>query len=84
MKGELGISMKQLEERKKDDKQKEAAIDQLHKKGPPMMQEIDSNQRLIEEKTKMVNQMQGDGNYTLMLSQRKKEKKQKYQELAEY
>lgn len=49
-----------------------------------MMQEIDFNQKRLEEKTKEVNRMQGDGNYTLMLSQRKQQKRQKCEDLAEY
>lgn len=55
MKSDLGVAMKQLEKRKITEKQNEAALDQLHKVGPPMMQEIDFNQRRIEEKTKLVN-----------------------------
>ena len=71
MKKDLSLAMKQLEDKRKEQKKREAVIDQLHKDGPPMMQAIDFNQKRLEEKTKKVNQMQGDGNFTLMLSQRK-------------
>ena len=84
MKKDLSLAMRQLEERKQAQRQREAEIDHLHKDGPPMMQEIDFNQKRLEEKTKEVNRMQGDGNYTLMLSQRKQQKRQKCEDLAEY
>ena len=55
MMSDLGTAMKQLEDRKNTEKKNEAAIDKLHLAGPPMMQEIEQNQRRIEEKTKLVN-----------------------------
>lgn len=52
IKSDLGLAMKQLDEKKKEQKRKEIEIDQLHLVGPPMMQEIESNQRRLEAKTK--------------------------------
>ena len=52
IKSDLGLAMKQLDEKKKEQKRKEFEIDQLHLVGPPMMQEIESNQRRLEAKTK--------------------------------
>ena len=52
-------------------------MDELHKVGPPMMQEIEHNQNKIEEQKKQVNQMQGDQNYALMHIQRRLNDKKK-------
>ena len=52
IKSDLGLAMKQLDAKKKEQKRKEIEIDQLHLVGPPMMQEIESNQRRLEAKTK--------------------------------
>ena len=81
---DLGIAMRQNERKKQLGKQNQAQMDELHKAGPPMMQEIEYNQQRIENKTKTVNRLQGKDNYVLMLSQRRQQKKQKADDLKEY
>ena len=71
LKSELCVAMKNLEEKKEIQKVNEAKIDELHKVGPPMMQEIEHNQKKLLEETAKINQMQGDENYVLMLSARR-------------
>ena len=52
MNSDLKLAMKQLDAKKNEEKRKEAAIDLLHQNGPPMMQEIEHNQKRLEAKTK--------------------------------
>ena len=84
LKTDLCQAMKDQEEKKAVQKQNDAAMDELHKVGPPMMQEIEHNQNKIEEQKKQVNQMQGDQNYALMHIQRRLNDKKKQEETAEY
>ena len=76
--------MRQNERRKQLDKHNQAQMDELHKVGPPMMQEIEYNQQRIENKTKTVNRIQGKDNYVLMLSQRRQQKQKRAEDLKEY
>ena len=84
LKSELCVAMKNLEEKKEIQKVNEAKIDELHKVGPPMMQEIEHNQKKLLEETAKINQMQGDENYVLMLSARRQAKQQQMDDLDEY
>lgn len=59
MKSELNLAMKHREQMKEVDRVNKVYIEEQQKEGPPMMREIDYNQQRIEQKTKMVNMLQG-------------------------
>ena len=72
------------EEKKENDRLREAYIDEKNKPGPPMMIEIEANQNQVEENTRQMNKMQGDENYALMLSNRQAIKRAKEDSIAEF
>ncbi len=76
--------MKNQEDKNALNKRNEAINDEILKKGPPMMQEIEHNQNKLSETKKQVNKIQGLGNYKLMLNQRRTAQENKIEELAEY
>lgn len=59
-------------------------MDELHKVGPPMMQEIELNQNKITETHKQCNKIQGQDNYKLMLNLKRTTQDNKTDELDEY
>ena len=81
---ELTMAMKHREDIELQERTNQAYMDELLKKGPPMMQEIQHNQERLIDNTKKINQMQGSENYVLMLNNRNQAKKQRAEDLAEY
>ena len=55
IKTDLNVAMKNNEDRIEMEKKNKAVEEELQKNGPPMMQEIELNQRRLEETTKQVN-----------------------------
>ena len=70
MKTDLCMAMKINEQRKEMEKKNEAYQDELHKVGPPMMQEIDFNQKRLADQHAKINNMQGKDNFKLMATQK--------------
>ena len=84
IKNDLCVAMKNLEDKNAVNKKNEAIMDELNKKGPPMMQEIELNQNKLTETKNQVNMIQGVENYKLMLNQRRAAQDNRFEELAEY
>ena len=59
-------------------------IDEMNKAGPPMMQEIQLNQSRVIDQTRQANKAQGEQNLVLLVKQRRQNKQQKIDDLAEY
>ena len=57
IKSELCVAMKTQEDKNSLNKRNEAINDEILKKGPPMMQEIEHNQKKLSETKKQVNKI---------------------------
>ena len=66
----LDDGVKILKDRREFDRHREAMIDEMHKGGPPMMQEIHHNQTRVTDHTRQANKAQGDQNLVLLHDQR--------------
>ena len=62
----------------------EAVIDEHNKEGPPFLLEMEQNEKAIEERTKMLNQIEGRDNYIQIFANRRKNRKQREKELHDY
>lgn len=84
LKSQLFLAMKNLEERRESERKHEALLYAQQKEGPPMMVEMDTNERKAAEQTKLANRVQGEQNYLLMLGQRQQVNSKKLEEIADY
>ena len=62
----------------------EAFIDEQNKEGPPLILEMTSNERAIEEKTKRLNQIEGRENYIQIFKNRRNNRKQREKDLHDF
>lgn len=74
----------QREKARQELKVQEAIIDDQNKEGPPFILEMAKNEKAIEERTKMLNQIEGRENYVQIFANRRKNRKEKEKELHDY
>ena len=80
MKNEVAFKQQALKERLNQ----EAIIDEQNKMGPGWMQEINCNEKIIEERSKLLNKIQGQENYVQILANRAKNRELRDKDLKDY
>ena len=74
----------QREMARQEQRIQEAVIDEQNKEGPPFILEMAQNEKAIEERTKMLNQIEGRDNYIQIFKNRRNKRKTREKDLQEY